>query len=40
MAAVALGDQVGAAFMTQAPTPPEPLDEPRPSLRVVRGTNG
>jgi hypothetical protein len=39
VAAVALGDQVGAAFMTQAPNPPEPLDEPRPSLRVVRGTN-
>jgi hypothetical protein len=36
VAAVALGDQVGAAFMTQAPTPPSPADEPTPSLRVVR----
>jgi K+-sensing histidine kinase KdpD len=35
VAAVALGDQVGAAFMTQAPTPPEPGDEPIPNLRVV-----
>jgi K+-sensing histidine kinase KdpD len=34
--AVALGDQVGAAFMTQAPTPPAPEDEPAPSLRVVK----
>lgn len=40
VAAVALGDQVGAAFMTQAPTPPELLDAPRPSLRVVRDTTG
>ncbi len=36
VAAIALGDQVGAAFMTQAPTPPEPADEPAPTLRVVR----
>lgn len=36
VAAVALGDQVGAAFMTQAPAPPDPLDQPKPSLRVVR----
>jgi K+-sensing histidine kinase KdpD len=36
VAAVALGDQVGAAFMTQAPTPPTPAEEPTPSLRVVR----
>jgi Domain of unknown function (DUF4118) len=35
VAAVALTDQVGAAFMTQAPTPPEPGDEPMPNLRVV-----
>lgn len=36
VAAVALGDQVGAAFMTQAPAPPDQLDQPRSSLRVVR----
>jgi K+-sensing histidine kinase KdpD len=36
VAAMALGDQVGAAFMTQAPTPPDPVDEPTPNLRVVR----
>ena len=35
VAAVALSDQVGAAFMTQAPAPPEPGDEPMPNLRVV-----
>jgi len=36
VAAIALGDQVGAAFMTQAPTPPGPADEPARSLRVVQ----
>ncbi len=36
VAAIALGDQVGAAFMTQAPNPPNPADEPTPNLRVVR----
>ena len=36
VAAIALGDQVGAAFMTQAPTPPAPADEPARSLRVVQ----
>jgi hypothetical protein len=36
VAAVALGDPVGAAFLTQAPTPPNPADEPAPNLRVVR----
>jgi hypothetical protein len=35
VAAVALTDQVGAAFMTQAPTPPQPGDEPMANLRVV-----
>jgi K+-sensing histidine kinase KdpD len=36
VAAVALGDQVGAAFMTQAPAPPDPADQPSRGLRVVR----
>jgi K+-sensing histidine kinase KdpD len=36
VAAVALGDQVGAAFMTQAPAPPDPRDEPNRGLRLVR----
>lgn len=35
VAAVALADQVGAAFMTQAPTPPEPGEAPQPNLRIV-----
>jgi hypothetical protein len=33
LTAVALGDQVGAAFMAQAPYPPE--SSPTPNLRVV-----
>jgi K+-sensing histidine kinase KdpD len=36
IAAVTLGDQVGAAFMTQAPSPPDPGDEPIRDLRIVR----
>ena len=36
VAAIALGDQVGAAFMTQAPTPPGPADEPARNLRIVQ----
>jgi hypothetical protein len=36
IAAMTLGDQVGAAFMTQAPSPPDPGDEPARDLRIVR----
>jgi K+-sensing histidine kinase KdpD len=35
-AAVTLADQVGAAFMTQAPPPPDRSAQPAPNLHVVR----
>lgn len=36
LVAVTLADQVGAAFMAQAPPPPDPSTCPAPNLRVVR----
>ncbi len=37
LAAIALSDQVGAAFMAQAPFPPDPRGASAPHLRVVPG---
>ncbi len=36
IAAITLSDQVGAAFMAQAPPPPDPARQPAANLHVVR----